>query len=738
MPENQIILKKAKIKNAPEDCGSDLNSLIKQNPRQRLYGLTDPFLWIYLKFDSKKDNFINRKIKQGFGEKPIMLDSNLLIQSQMQMQDYLLNKGYFRNDVKYSIKYHKKHKAKVSFQITSGAPYFIKEVDFYIADRTIYSILSPSFAQSLILSGEKYDSDKLINERIRIASILNEKGYYKFSKYYVYFEVDTTYGDKQEVNVDVVIRNLTDTSLHKQYLINNVTIEPDYNILDTIIKDTNFLLGYRFIGSNVNINPSIFLRNLKFRQGNLYSIQNVKQTINLLNELDVYKFIDIDFSEKVISGSDTALLDCYIRLTPQKRQEWVIDLEANTTEEKKFYSDNPNRYYGMAGGITFRNKNIFKRAVQWSVGFGGSFDVLKRESKSDQLIGNYQMDAKTALYFPYAFLPGRFLNNTSFKSTKTAISLSYFYEQNLDFTRKTANLSYTYQFNKDFVKHFVTPFEISQVNTDVTNEKLLAIIQSDKLLRSLFETHLLTTARWSLSFKNQGIKDKRYWRIRWNVFESTGNIPRAIYVLNEGNRSKSDTTIYELLGINFFQYFKTDVDASYNYLINPWSSFASRIFLGMGFPYGNSTILPFEKRYFIGGANSIRAWPLRGLGPGGAGSVGLGSFDRSGEIKIENNYEYRFDIVSLLKGAVFLDMGNIWALRDDPELLNEDFKFSRFISEVAIGTGFGFRFDFVYFILRLDMGIPVRDPSLAIDKRWVIQHTTMKDIVWNIGIGYPF
>jgi outer membrane protein assembly factor BamA len=745
LPADKVIVKKAKLVNAPKDEKSELSALIKQNPRQRAFGVTDPFLWTYLRQDRKDSGFISTSLKKLFGEKPIYLDTALILESQRQMQDYLMNKGYFRNSIDYTIDdqrrnfaFRWKHKAFVTYHIHQGEASKVNKVDYYIADRTIYKILESHFDKSLVKSGHKYDSDKLIKERARIAESLYNKGFFKFSKYYVYFEVDTTFGNQQKVDVRIFVQNPSDTSVHKRYLINNISIEPDYNIMDSSKKDSQLFLGYTFIGSDFNLKPSVFQRNLKFRKGDLYCIKDVKQSINQLAELQIYKFIDIDFEERLIPNSDTALLNCSIRLTPLDKQEWVLDLETNTTEEYKYFVDTRKRYYGMAGGLTYKHKNLFRQALQWTLGVGGAFDIQTKRSSDQKLFGNYQFDVNTALYFPYAFVPSNFLRKKDFISTRTALSTAYFFEENVDYQRATLNFAYTYQFNRKNIKYFLTPVEISRVSSFVKDSQYREIIGKDPLLRSLFDPHVSTVARYAFSFKNQQQGKRGFWRIRWNVLETAGNLPRLFFILAEGDRQVSDTSIYKLGNVVFSQYLKTDFEASYNYAFNPWSSFAARVILGFGAPFGNSDFLPFEKRLYIGGANSLRAWPLRGLGPGSYNGLSSNSFSQSGEIKFENNYEYRFDMFSIVKGAVFVDMGNVWTFREEDSRPGGQFKFDGFLSEIAIGTGFGIRFDFVYFILRFDFGIPMRDPSLPLNDRWVIQDTEFSDINFNIGIGYSF
>ena len=736
IPENKLLLKKVTITNAPDDYEDDLREQIRQMPRRRMFGLSNPFLYIYMKTDQKKPTKFNKAIQKYFGEKPVYVDTAEVRESAEKMKSFMINKGYMHSGVSFSMN-KKKKIAKLDYNINPGERFVINKVVYTIADSNLRKVVENQKRESKITENAYYDSDDLINEREQLAFSLNDLGYYKFNKYFIYFDVDTSLAHAGKVNIQVVVRNFSDTSNHKLFKINDIIIDPNYNILDTVAKDTFLISGIKFLGQNYVLKPPLFLKNLKIRKGDLYSLENQKQTINNFSELQVFKFIDVDFRELPVTGNDTALLDCYIRLTPHKKQGFVYETELNTTEENKYLTGTVNRYYGMAGGLTYKNRNVFKQAAEWTVSFSGAFDLQSGVFRGQGLSGNYQMEANTSLLFPTAFLPVSLLDKIPSKSSKTALSLAYYYEDNLDFRRNTSNFSTIYQFNNKYSKHFFTPFEISRVQSEITDSLFKVRLRdiNDVLLNSTFETHIITALKYAIAFNNQGKSKKHYWRVKWNVFEGAGNLPRLLSRLIDDQKSD---TVYQIFNVDFYQFFKTDLDVSYNYLINPWSSFAARLSVGLGVPFGNSTILPFEKRYFMGGANSMRAWKLRGLGPGSYNQSSLLRFERSGEFKLENNYEYRFDLFSFVKGAVFLDMGNIWTLKPEESRPGGEFRFDKFLPEVAVGTGFGLRFDFVYVIIRTDFGIPVHDPAQPVGKRWVIQETDLNDINFNLGIGYPF
>lgn len=743
IPPNKILLQKVSIKNAPRDYRKNLVTLIIQRPRNKGLLSSQPYLWLNYKLDNGNDSGFRATLKKVFGEKPVYLDTNFTKESLLRINEYNFNKGYFDAKVTLKSKVRHSNQLKLNYEVDLKDPHFISDFKYVSTDTTIKKIIEHSASKPLIEIGQKYDSDLLLSENVRLTNVLNNNGYYKFNKNFIYYEVDTaTYRKQNKVAITLFIQNFSDTSLHKQYKIRNIFLEPDYKLVEAIKKDTLLLKEFTYITQSNILKPNTFYRHIRFAKGDLFSLENVKQTINQLSDIQYFKYIDISFAEKENFKSDTAYLDCSIKLTPMNKRETSTEIEVNTTAENKVISQTSDRYYGMAGSINFRNKNLFQQAIQLSLGVLGAFDIQSQSIAQQLLFGNYQVGVNSALYFPTAYLPKSIFNSKRYQSSKTAIDLSYFYEFNSDFTRTTSNLAFIYQLNKRFTRHFITPLELSLVKTDLQPTfaaKLTDI--NDPLLNNIFETHLLTIAKYSTSYNDKGLKKDRYWSVFFGI-ETAGN---TSWVFNKltSNIVLNDTTRYNLAGFNFFQYVKGDLDLSYHYNINERNSVASRLNVGLGVPYGNSNLLPFEKRYYIGGANSIRAWPMRELGPGSFRDTSNLHYEQSGEIKLEGSVEYRFNIFALMKGAFFFDAGNIWNLKKDPQRVGGEFNADRFLSEIALGAGFGLRFDFTFFIFRTDLGFPLHDPSVELNKRWVVanffnNNWLLSNTHLNIGIGFPF
>jgi len=737
--ENQYLLRKTKVANAESALQYELSELMKQKVRKKLIGIDLPLTGLYLHLDRKKNNWYNRTLKNLTGVHPLFLDSTLTYESAAQMFDYLVNKGYFRPRVEYRV-YFRKFKASTYYYIYAGKRMKIDQVNYYIPDRKIDSLVSLHRSQSFIRSGDFYDSENLTAERERIAKVLNDYGYFKFSKYFIYYEVDTSSIREEKVNINLFINNPGDTSAHKLYIFNRINFNPNYNIFDTLNKDTLKIKDYYFLGKDYYVRPEIILSRLEFRPGDAFNMSKVKESIINYNDLEIYKFIDIDFFEKKDIYSDTSLLDCLIKLTPMEKQSYSLEVEANTTEETKNITAEHYRYFGVSGSLNYRNRNLFRRAVLWNVRLGGAVDIQANVFEGKQSSNNYQFELSTSFSFPEAYFFAKTYTDRIFTTSRTFLSLSQYFERNIDYERSSLNFSYSYSYKNPDFQHFLTPIEIGRIKTEILNPRLITLLDSteDELLKNAYETHLINTFRYGLVYKGQDPKYSAIWRIKVNLIETAGNLPRMLFVLAEGNKSASDTTVYEIFKVPFYQYLKSDVDASYSQKLTDWSSIAGHIFAGVGVPFGNSEILPFEKRYFIGGANSIRAWPLRGIGPGEYKNPSGIPFLRTGEIKLEANIEYRFDLVGMLKAAVFLDAGNIWTLRQEDSRPGGAFHLNQFYRQLAAGTGLGLRYDFSYFILRTDFGIPLHDPSKDAGSRWVIRDFKFRDIQFNLGIGYPF
>ncbi len=446
----------------------------------------------------------------------------------------------------------------------------------------------------------------------------------------------------------------------------------------------------------------------------------------------LFKFINIRFDEVKKDTSDLLpdYLNCEIQLNPFALQSYSVEIEGT----------NSSGDIGVAGTFGYEHKNLFRGAEILDINIRGAVEAMKKRY-NNQFDNTVEFGSEVRIRFPKFILP--FFSELFVKryNPKTQVAVSYNYQQRPDYTRTIVNGSfgYTWKGSRN-ISHMINPIELNFVKLPNTPqlEEFLDRIKNYPYIVNSYKDHLIAVTNYSFIFNNQDIqKNTNFMFFRWN-FESAGNILSAVYDIS-GQQKIDDA--YQLFGTRYAQYLLSDIDIRYYQNVNKTDKIAYRLFVGCGYPYNNSLALPFEKKYFSGGANSIRAWQVRTLGPGSFTDT-LSSYPNSlGDVKLEFNLEYRFDIFWVLEGALFLDAGNIWAIRDVEERENTIFRFDRFYEDIAIGTGFGTRFDFSFFVFRLDMGLKTRDPALSSSNKWIIGNQKLS---WQdhfnlvLAIGYPF
>ncbi len=428
------------------------------------------------------------------------------------------------------------------------------------------------------------------------------------------------------------------------------------------------------------------------------------------------------------AGISGPLLDAWIQLTPFNMQSYTIELEGT----------NSSGDFGFGGNLIYQHRNIFGRAEILDFKIKGSLETLN-EYYTRSYKNTYEYGAEAGLQIPRFLLPIRSISFVRRYNPRTNLSMAYSYQQRPDYTRTIANAAFGYSWRSSgFMTHIINPVELNLVKLPFSTPLFDSIIHFYNLEAS-FRDHLVSETNYSFIFNNQDIrKAGNFVYFRFNA-ETAGNILSGF---SSGAGRPKESGYYKIFGTQFAQYVRSDIDLRYYRMLYSDNSLVYRIFAGAGLPYGNSTALPFEKKYFAGGANSIRAWQVRSLGPGSFNEELYRSFpNRTADIKLEANLEYRFNMFWLLEGALFMDAGNIWAIDYNDKRKGAQFRFGEFYKDIALGTGVGLRFDFSFFIFRLDMGLKLRDPAEPEGKRWVHLHRRVSydnDVAFNIGIGYPF
>jgi len=746
VPEGSYLLNKVEVEvDNPSINKEEAKSHIRQKENYKILGFAKFHLWLYNLSSAKKDDGWLKRI----GEPPEVFDPALVFASEERLEQYLENKGYFRGNVDSEVSFReRRQKVNVKYQIKTGDQYTIQKISYHFSDSSLQELFFRNESNILLEQGTPFDFNLLEKQREEIVNLFRNKGYYYFSNDDVSYLADSTKTEK-EIILDIFVGNSDGEEAERKYLPYNLNhfflyILPGSSSFtslqspETSFFDTTYFNDITLFNSaEVKYRPALFEGLMQMNIGSLYRLEDARNTFNTFNRLRQFRFIDIQFQETQ-AVQDTQLLDCHIRLSPMSKQAVSFDVEGTNTSGN----------LGIAGNINYRHRNMFRGAEVFQVNFRGAMERQQRVVENvPEYFNTRELGIETSLTFPKLLGPGRLINVFRDFLPKTIFTLGYNFQRRPEYTRTISNIKFGYDWmTSEYRKHTLNVVDFNMVRLYQFDPEFINFIK-DLYIKSSFTDHLILASDYSFIYNTQEpVVMKNYSYLRFN-FETAGN---ALWLLSEiANRQEMQTvdtlglgsaSYYRMLNTRFAQYIKSDIEFRYGYIIDRYNTIVGRAFLGVGLPYGNFDVLPFEKKYFTGGANGIRAWQVRSLGPGTYRAPANAYPNQSSDIKIEANIEYRFNLISFLQGAFFFDAGNIWAINEKDNRPGAQFKFNEFYKQIAAGTGVGFRFDFSYFIFRLDVGMKLRDPSQSDANGWIIGHRPLKSDDFNLSfaIGYPF
>ena len=757
LQQNEYLLIKNTIvndnKNVPTE---ELESYLKQKPNRKIFGFWHFHLMLYNWGDGKRDSSKFSRWLRKIGEAPVVLDSFQTQRSRGQLQLFLKNKGYFHGVVTDSVAV-KKKKAMVYYKLNSGLSHTIRNYS-YSADDSILIWIAQSADRinPLITSGKQYDADLLDAERTKITREMKMNGYYFFEKDYIRFDVDTSIGNRQ-IDLKCIINNplvrdsIKKDSLvpghHKIYRVGKIFINTQFNpkSLDFGCTDTLTYNGYIFTyNKTLKFNPETLMDNLFLHSGKGYQINHVEQSYRRLGDLKTFRFTNISFVPDPNNTKEN-ILDTYLALTPSSKRNISLDFQGTNTASN----------LGISLNFSYQNKNTFRGAEMLEIKALSGFENQIVATAVDRKIWNLpfntiEVGGEANLYIPKFILPfGLSRLSQKVSAPKTQLKIQSNLQQRPDFSRNNLRFSYGINFKKgNFHKFFLNLYEINRVNvynqSQAFSDRLDSI--NDLAVRFSYQPHFTTSSNFTYQFSNQIVSKQQNFSFFRLYVESAGS---TVYGLSKLFKAKKDLSGNYLIGdIPFSQFIKAEIDFRHYFIFNFWSQFVVRFNAGLGIPLTNLQTLPYESNFFGGGANGIRAWNFRRLGPG---SSEPSSLDQFGDTKLELNAEYRFGIYKFFKGALFADAGNVWftpwnSIRSP----KGTFAFNSFYKQIAVGAGLGFRLDFTFFIIRLDIALKLHNPVKEEGKRWFTDLSYQKDEstppkfnlwkvpVYQIGIGYPF
>lgn len=688
----------------------NLKSYVRQKGNSRWFSAVKIPLATYSLSGRDSTKWINRTLK-AMGEPPVLYDSLRTVQSCNDLRAELRNEGYLSADVEVKTK-RKGKKIDLTYILHPGDAYYINNVEYDIRDSVIARLLhTDNPANRKLKTGMKFNVDALDRERKRLTEIIVNKGYYRFHKEFITYRADSVAGSK---NIDVTLtlhlyrtNHIADT-LHTCYTIRNVAYASGDADDDVIHLRPNVMKNNTFIESN-----------------DLYSSKDLQKTYNHFGRLQAIKYTNISFKEV----PDSNMLDCDIQISTNKPSTISFQPEGTNTAGD----------FGAAATLTYQNRNMFRGSEVFSIELRGAYEAIKGlEGYANENFEEYSVE--TRLMFPRFIAP--FLSR-GFRRRNTAtseVSLLYDLQNRPEYHRRVLSLAWRYKWN-DTNHHDKYQIDLLDLNyvfmpwiSGKFREDYLDNANSrNAILRYNYEDLFIMKFGFGFSYNN-------------GLYALKANIETAGNLLNAGagmlKFSKNELGMYKLFNIAFAQYVKGDFDYTHNIRFDYNNALVFHFGLGIAYPYGNSNILPFEKRYFSGGANSVRGWSVRGLGPGKyTGRDGNIDFiNQTGDMKVDLNMEYRAHLFWKLNGALFVDAGNIWTLRSYEEQPGGVFKFSEFLKDLAVSYGWGVRFNFDYFILRFDFGMKAIDPARE-DHRghYPLLHPRLsRDFTFHFAVGLPF
>ncbi|MFZ4860576.1 BamA/TamA family outer membrane protein [Sphingobacterium sp. Mn56C] len=713
-------------------------------------------LTIYNVFNTKNGAYKSDKIRQ-VGEAPRLLDSSLVELSALQIQRFLQTKGYFNAQVKPQVTI-KKKKAVIDFVTDTQAPFYIHNLHYDFEDKALGDIYNQEvLPTTTIVKGEQYDAAKLLEERERLFLAVKNKGYYDFLRQYMRIGIDTNMvGDKADLTLGIL---KPEKGAHRQYRLNNVSVK-----IKSLAGMKPKFVQYKDSLSGIDFSDETGLYRLKpiaryafLRPGQRYNLSNENLSYDRLYEMNGFRSVKINY-EKV----DSTQLNVTYELVPRS-------LMANQVEGEFTFSS------GMSGfniGNTFSHRNIFGGAelLEVKLRYGVLFDP-RLDGSLQKKIFNNDFQVGVNLVVPRLMLPFSVSSTARYGLAKTTFSSSLqLFNQDKTYSNRyfINTLNYSWWQRKN-LQHSYTPLVV-EYRDGRFDPDFKARLQDEGYqlyLESNDRQYFGLGAQYSVTWNAAKLfKLGNFSFIRGSV-DASGN---ALGLLSSVFKFRENPDgMKTIFGVTYLQYIKGEVDYRLYRHLGGNKQFVFRFNGGVALPYGNnSKLLIFEKSFFAGGINGIRAWQARTLGPGNYNRetikedirLNLRNLDQLGEIKLESNLEYRFRILNnvlgaKMNGATFVDMGNIWRLRADSPNKNGEFVWNKLFNQIAIGSGFGLRFDMDYFVIRLDAGIKIKDPQFAPKEQWVIKHffnakdfkanyyqTNSPDrysfIQYNFSVGLPF
>jgi len=766
--KNNIVLESDKVIPNKGELKDNLSRLVAQKTNTFFLNAFPNKLWYYnfrySRLQALPDSLLPKSV-----ERPVLADTANVTHALQNMKSFMFNQGYFYAKAKDTIIYSGK-KAYSTYTITTGTNFLIRKITYDVDDSAVALLVKGATDASGLQKDKEFTYSLLEDERSRIIALIRNNGYYRFNQDNITFKLDTfdkslfkdvespfenavnfvsavKSNKKPTLDIEVIIRPADDSMVYTKYTIGEVHVYPDFLTLNPKdsatqhqISYTNSLDSVQFSYHNRYVNERVIYEHMYLHPGDLYSQEKFDKTIAKLNELGLFQYPKLELRE---NPANKNVLDCYIFMSRAKKHDFTTNYEISSGST---YS------LGNSVNVNYRDKNFMKGANLLTIGVSGGIELAYNNGSS--FINNFSLltkyyGANASLDFPKFIAPisSSLFDNSSLPHTIIGVGENAIDRVNY-FTLVNTSANYTYSWKQSqTVTWTFSPLFINIIRLPVETDSFKKALDSNEYLKNSYKQNFIEGENLSFTYDDLAKKRSQNYSFLKLSIEEAGGLLGAVNQLG--------VALNDLYKIQYAQYTKFDFDARH-YFTLPHSTFAFRFTGGIGIPYGQSDALPYIKQYFAGGPYSLRGWRIRTLGPGSyynaADLNNPDQIDRTGDIKIELNGEYRFPITPLfagavkMNGAVFADAGNIWLARPDAGYPGGNFEFNTLGQDIAGDIGVGFRFDIASFLtFRIDVAIPVKDPTVPTGDGWIFKQINPSDATWRanniipqLAIGYPF
>lgn len=716
---------------------TELESVIRPKPNVSILGLRPKLYFWHLGVGKKKG--LGKTLADKFGEAPVLLSQVKATATRDLISNRLHNNGYFRGTTTSEVKEQEKT-GQVNYTANSGPLYHYTEVNFPKRDTLIDAVIRRTQAESLLKVGDAYNLSTLTAERVRIDAALKNEGYYYFSPDLLIFQVDSTLDKK--ATIDLRVKPTAPDKTLRPYWLDQVKLNTDYQLTDTLHRQPILYKGYQYFPDEKVFKASAITLATFLYPDSVFRRSRRDQTLSRLMNLGTFRFVEIRF--KPAAAGDTTMrtptgapyqrarLDADVLMTQLKKKSLRAEVQLATKT---------NGFTGPALIVAFRNRSALRGGEQLLINATASTETQTGGGNTSVGLTSYELGLSTQLLIPRLVVPDLplldvHLPNSNFQP-RTAIAAGFKTVTRARYFREDLfNVSYGYVFKTKITnEQEIRPIDITYVRLASKEAVFDSLLAKRAYLKSAFQQQFILASSYRYTYNQQVLEQRRQQIYFSGQVEASGNVAQGIASSFGFPKTNGKYTIG---GQQYSQYLRFDLELREYYRINPNPASGNRIVArlqaGIGRPYGNSDVLPYPKQYGIGGPNSVRAYAARGVGPGTyapatGDQINNQFYDQVGDIRLEGNVEYRQDLFPYVKGAVFLDAGNIWLANRDDTRPGGEFKLNSFANQLAVGTGAGIRIDVQFFVIRFDYAIPLRPPAGI---------PTNKTGRLNLAIGYPF